>query len=345
MHDSNNKTYRLLFGNKIMMQQLLRDLIHEPWVADLDLDSLERINYDFEGESFGLTDEEIKGRQGDVLWKATFRDGRVVFLYVLVEFQSRDDPWMPLRVMVYEGLFYQHLIREKVVTPQTGLPPVFPIVMYNGGKLWTTPQSLHELIALPEGSPLWRWQPNAVYHLIDEVHYPREMLTTFQSLVTLLIELEQCTSVDEIMAVVRKLEKLLGHLENREVARGFAILVKYLKPMKEHRAQGKDIELSFEGERPMLVENMQKWYQEAEKEGKKEGIKEGQIQALRETVAIQAAHRFGRRTADKAAHHLARLSDYQTLQRAAASIVDAESGKAFLAWLEAATEDAASGDD
>jgi hypothetical protein len=58
---------------------------------------------------------------------------------------------MALRVCVYVGLLYQHLLSEKRVGPDGRLPPVVPIVLYNGRPRWTAPLELAELATL--GAP------------------------------------------------------------------------------------------------------------------------------------------------------------------------------------------------
>ena len=60
-----------------------------------------------------------------------------MYLYILIEFQSSVDPWMAVRVMTYIGLLYQDLIKQKQVLKGRRLPPVLPIVLYNGDAKWT----------------------------------------------------------------------------------------------------------------------------------------------------------------------------------------------------------------
>ncbi len=57
--------------------------------------------------------------------------------YLLIEFQSSVDKYMALRMMVYQGLLYQDLIRQGAVLSEGRLPPVLPIVLYNGSQRWT----------------------------------------------------------------------------------------------------------------------------------------------------------------------------------------------------------------
>jgi predicted transposase YdaD len=153
--------YHRLFSHPGMVAQLLREFDTEPWVADLALDAMERVNAKFHAE-------DGERRESDVVWRIPLKAGGDAYLLLLLEFQSTQDRWMALRVMVYAGLLWQQIIRERRLTPEGRLPPVFPLVIYNGDTNWTTPASLHALIGLPEGSPLWRWQPDMRYDILDE---------------------------------------------------------------------------------------------------------------------------------------------------------------------------------
>ncbi|WP_462326137.1 Rpn family recombination-promoting nuclease/putative transposase [Desulfoplanes sp.] len=90
-----------------------------------------------------------------------------MYVYLLIEFQSTVDPWMAVRVMVYRGLLYQDLIKSKRVQRGENLPPVFPIVLYNGQNLWTAKQEIADLIA-PMPPSLARYRPSHAYFLMDE---------------------------------------------------------------------------------------------------------------------------------------------------------------------------------
>jgi hypothetical protein len=69
-----------------------------------------------------------------------------VFLYILLEFQSKVDSTMPLRLMHYVACFYDHLLKTRETKPRQGLPPIFPIVLYNGSKRWSARQDIYEMI-------------------------------------------------------------------------------------------------------------------------------------------------------------------------------------------------------
>lgn len=84
-----------------MIQDLLREIVAERWVERIDFDSGELADASF-------VSDKHDNRESDVIWKFRRKDGdEPVDVYVLLEFQSRPDPSMPVRFMSYESLFYQ----------------------------------------------------------------------------------------------------------------------------------------------------------------------------------------------------------------------------------------------
>ncbi|WP_148087268.1 Rpn family recombination-promoting nuclease/putative transposase, partial [Pigmentiphaga humi] len=68
----------------------------------------------------------------DMLWRVRSRHGDWVYVYLLLEFQSRSDPYMALRALTYVGLEYEDILRHKGAQGDGRLPPMLPIVLYNG---------------------------------------------------------------------------------------------------------------------------------------------------------------------------------------------------------------------
>ncbi|HEY4565135.1 MAG TPA: Rpn family recombination-promoting nuclease/putative transposase, partial [Thermoanaerobaculia bacterium] len=121
-HDSG---YKLLFSHPEMVEDLIRGFVHEDWVRDLDFSTLEKVPGNYVAPN-------LMPRESDVVWKLRWKDGRVLYVYLLIEFQSTVDSSMALRMMVYLGLFYQDLLKRGETTPSGKLPPVLPLVLYNG---------------------------------------------------------------------------------------------------------------------------------------------------------------------------------------------------------------------
>jgi hypothetical protein len=193
--NSHDAIYHRIFSHPGMVAQLLREFVGEPWAGDLDFDAIDRISAKFHAES-GVQ------RDGDMVWRIPLRTGGEAYLLLLLEFQSTSDRWMALRLLVYAGLLWQHLAKENRLAPDGRLPPVFPLVLYNGGPRWAAPLDMASLIALPPGSPLWHWQPAMGYHLVDEGAYSNADLKSRDTLAALLFRLENAPGPSEIEAAV-----------------------------------------------------------------------------------------------------------------------------------------------
>ena len=179
--------YHRLFSDPGMVAQLLLEFVAGPWLDDLDLDGMERLNAKFHA---GTSER----READMIWRIPRRGGGETYLVLLLEFQSTSDPWMALRAVVYAGLLWQHLVKEKRLPPDGRLPPVLPVVLYNGDDRWAAPLALKTLIGLPESSPLWQWQPAMGYRIVDEGAFPEDDLAARDALLALLFRLESSPS-------------------------------------------------------------------------------------------------------------------------------------------------------
>ncbi len=143
-------SYKLLFSHALMVEDLLKGFVQEEWVRELDFTTLEKIS-----ESY-VTDD-IRDREDDIVWRV--RWGKEwIYIYLLIEFQSTVDQWMAVRMMTYVGLLYQDLIRTGKLSGKKKLPPIFPIVLYNGKTSWNAATDINELVEEVPGS-LRRYQP------------------------------------------------------------------------------------------------------------------------------------------------------------------------------------------
>ena len=151
---SADSLYHRLFAHPLMVEHLIRDGVEDVMAAGVDFALMERVPAKFHAPT-GLR------REGDVIWRLPTGSGQDLYLYIMIEFQSKSDWWMAVRTQVYQGLLWQQIITEKKLQPRDRLPPLMMIVLYNGGPRWSAPTDMAKLIALPEESPLWSWQPQA----------------------------------------------------------------------------------------------------------------------------------------------------------------------------------------
>lgn len=266
--------YHRLFSHPGMVAQLLREFVAEPWVADLELDGMERVNTRFHAE-------DGTRRESDVIWRIPLKGGGDAYLLLLLEFQSTQDRWMALRVLVYTGLLWQHIIKEKRLAVDGRLPPVFPLVVYNGDTSWVMPVALHGLIGLPAGSPLWRWQPDIRYDILDEGGFTEANLASRDTLAALLFRLENARLPDQIVALVDAvIDWFRRHSGFETLMPLFATLAGRVVEMAEGATSGVRVSENLLEVRTMLATRAAEWKQQWRQEGRQEGRREGEAAFL-----------------------------------------------------------------
>ena len=72
-----------------------------------------------------FTDDELKERRADLLFRVPFKDGGEVYLLILLEHQSSVDPTMPARMLVYAGRAIDRIL-QRDRTPGV-IPAVIPV--------------------------------------------------------------------------------------------------------------------------------------------------------------------------------------------------------------------------
>lgn len=214
--------YRELFTHPELVEDLLRHFVKEPWVGEVDFSSLRR-----ESEISVVRRRGAKIR--DVVWSVRFR-GRTLFILILIEFQSRRDPVMALRQLVYVASFYKDLYKQKRLSDSGKLPPVLPIVLYNGEAKWRDACSVEEMIEdVPDA--LTRYQPRMSYFLLDEKRASFKLEENERNLVAPLLALEQSQVGSEVFEAVLFLVKSLREPEYESLRQAFKEhILKVLSP-------------------------------------------------------------------------------------------------------------------
>ena len=278
--------YHRLFTHPGMVAQLLREFVAGPWLDGLDLDRMERLNAKFHAES-----DAGDRRDGDVIWRLPVRGGGDAYLVLLLEFQSTSDHWMALRALVYVGLLWQHLIKEKRLPASGHLPPVIPLVLYNGNPRWAMPTALRDLIGVDETSPFWHWQPEMRYHILDEGAFDEADLAARDSLTALLFRLEHCRDPEQVVGLIDQvIDWFRRHPGFEKLKPVFASLAWRLVEAEDGGTTASTLVSENLSEvKTMLATRAAEWKQQWRLEGRQEGRQEGEAAMLRR----QLERRFG----------------------------------------------------
>ena len=145
-----------------------------------------------------------------------------LYIYLLLEFQATVDRYMAVRLMVYIGLLWQSLIQARTLSPSGKLPPVVPIVLYNGRRRWTAPRDVAALIERIPGS-LVHYRPRLRYALLEERRYTERELAPLHNLMAALVRLENSREPQEIQRVLALLADWLRAPEDASLRRAFIV--------------------------------------------------------------------------------------------------------------------------
>jgi putative YhgA-like transposase len=245
---------------------------------------------------------------------------------VLLEFQSRPDRYMPVRLMTYTGLFYEQLIAEGRLAPSGRLPQVIPVVLYNGLAAWGTPLDLAELIERFDSSAE-AYVPHLRYKLVHEAAYGEEELAKKESPVADLFHLERSANWQDVRIGVERLEEHVKFDEEPELYRAFVgwlreLIFPRLGLTPDEIPQG----LTLKEFEPMLAERIDSWNEKVRQEGWQEGQQHGLQQGEAKTLLLFLETRFGpvdQATRDRiAAADAQRLMKWVKRSATAASLAD-----------------------
>ncbi|MBY4946184.1 Rpn family recombination-promoting nuclease/putative transposase [Cupriavidus respiraculi] len=275
--------YKLLFSSPDLVRDLILGFIPDAWLHTLDFDTLEKVSGNF------VTDC-LRERANDVVWRVKASE-EWVYLYLLIEFQSTVDRYMALRVMTYLGLLYQDVVRGRVAQGRGTLPPVLPIVLYNGERPWTAATDIAALVPRIPG-PVGRYQPRLSYLLIDQNQFEPADLARMQNLMAWVIRFERPQSDGAMVDLVGQLDEMLAGKE--ELKQTFVQFIHAVLSRKEGGYFALSPAGNLQEMQMSLHERFETWKQNYKREGLdeglKEGLKEGKATALRQLLS----QRFGR---------------------------------------------------
>ena len=176
---------------------------------------------------------------------------------LLLEFQSAVDRAMAVRMLTYTGLLYEKLIGEGELRAHGALPPVLPVVIYNGSGPWSAAVEVADLIESGEPA-LARHQPSLRYFLLDEGRAERGDLPP-GNLVSALIALEANRDRERLPFLLDELIVLLREQDDEELTNAFAAWARQALVPRRRRAEVPESLPGLQEVRTMLAETVQEW--------------------------------------------------------------------------------------
>ena len=309
--------YKRLYAFARMVEDLLRTLFTK---AELDADyrSLQKLSTEYVGDAF-------QRRHGDTAWRLRTRRGRDwLHVLVMLEFQSTTDTAMALRVLEYTALLYRELLRNGKAE-LGALPPVLPVVLYNGDSPWREATNVRKLIAKPPPA-LAPYQPWQGYFLLDQRHGPAEDFK-LRELTWAVAQLERSQTANDLAHVARRLAPLLASPSEDELRRTFSDWLRELwRPLvASDPARRPPENLDLEDMAMSLVDRVAEWPKPYIEQGRKQGMAHERLLLRR-----LAAARFDSATADRLAAAISAEADPQRLMAVGEAIERCATGVELL---------------
>ena len=337
-----DEIYKSIFSRRISVEHLLRfvaGMIDDgpEWLAAFDPQTLEPVPTE-------RIDETLHRHLSDLVWRVRLRGGGEedwAYLFVLIEFQSAVDHLMALRVSTYVNLLYRGLWAGRRFGASDRLPPVLPVVLYNGASPWTAAASVEALVA-PQGRPSGATAPVSVYagsgYVTLDVGRVGGGDLPPDDVVSLVIGIERMSSLEEGYATLLEAFSVLRGSEHRDLRR---IFHEWFSLLVGQGAGGAVIEgfeemerLEEAGELRTPVQDRVRAWQEAEREqGREQGRAEG-VEQERALLRRLTERKFGADAAGRVAALLAGIEDPERLAHVGEWIIDCASGDELIARLE-----------
>jgi predicted transposase/invertase (TIGR01784 family) len=270
IHDSG---YKKLFSNKVIFRQLIEAFIPEAWVKDLDFDNCETLDKSFISDHY-------KETESDIIYKISLKQ-KEIYIVILLEFQSSVDRFMALRVLNYVTNFYMdYLDSNKGINT---LPPVFPIVLYNGDKRWTAPTKIADLIY--HNDLLGQFSINFEYFKIAEIEYSKGDLLKIRNIVSTLFLAETHYDLELLK------QEFLEIFHKEEDKQAVSLFFNWFRQLSEYQRINEEdfrsLELVYKNAEEvdaMLIKSIQKERSKLINEGIEKGLEQGIEKGLEQGI-------------------------------------------------------------
>jgi predicted transposase/invertase (TIGR01784 family) len=267
IHDTG---YKRLFSNKTIFRQLLETFVNEAWVRELDLSTCQTIDKSFISAHY-------KETESDIIYKIRMKE-RDVYIVLLIEFQSTVDRFMVLRLLNYLTNFYMDYVASNKNVKM--LPPVFPILLYNGDEPWSAPTKLADLIEAQE--ILGKFSIDFQYCKIVEHEYSKEQLLQIQNIVSTLFLTESYYDIELVQ------REFLALFQKEEDKQAVSLFLNWFKQLSEHNridkadyARIEQVYKNSEEVKAMLLTALQKEREDIFERGIEKGMEKGMKQIAR----------------------------------------------------------------
>jgi predicted transposase/invertase (TIGR01784 family) len=270
-----------------------------------------------------FVDEKLQDLETDLLFRVKLA-GCTAFLYVLLEHQSTVDKLMIFRILRYLVRIWDRWLRDH--EGSATLPPILPIVLYQGPGTWTAAQDFPALLDAPEElrEALRPWTPSFsafVDDLSEQTDEDLEKMKATALVRLVLLLLKHIHDGDLPNRLEQWLPTFLAVLQGPGGLSAVISVLKYLIEASEKLTYD-HIRSLAEGlsDTKEVAMTLAEQFRE---EGRRQGVQKGALRGARSVLLKQLHTRFGAISDETVARLDAATSD--DLERWAVRIITVDS--------------------
>jgi len=284
VHQPNDKLFRSTFSELENAAAFFQNYLAADLVSSLDWRTLRQ-------QPSGFIDVELIGSESDLLFSVSSASGEA-FVYVLFEHQSREDPWMALRLLSYMVKIWERQRANGLASKQKSfLSPIIPVVLAQSSEPWRMEPRFSALFGRG-ASPLYT--PDFTFELIQLVSLEYgEMRGSAAGVLSLralradaLGELLHAMVFDETLllrASESAVERLFRYISARDIDRN--AFRETLNGLHNKNLKDKAMTLAEQWRQEGMEEGMER--------GMEKGMEKGREQAQQSVIDVLEV-RFGR---------------------------------------------------
>ena len=280
-HHPHDKLFRTVLADKEEAEGLLRAYLPETVSTQLDWSTLTLVETSF-------VDEALRDSESDVLYAIQqLATGEPLLLYLLFEHQSVPDKWMRLRLYQYKGRIWEESFKWH--PEQEWLPPILPLVFYQGQSTWSYSTAFADL--LPEGVREWAFVPHFSHVLIDQSGLrPNEVKGNLKAQIMQLLML--AAYHEPMQEALQLAAQLLASLQTTAGVNYIYLFVHYVVATQEREVVQQFVEAVQQQQigDSIVMTLAEEWVQEGKIEGK--------IETIEKLLAMQMAWSFIKEVTD-----------------------------------------------
>ncbi|MGY4686594.1 Rpn family recombination-promoting nuclease/putative transposase [Petrotoga sp. DB-2] len=288
--------FKELFEDRTVFYDFLKAFLPKEITKQIKETDLKREQTELIGKDFSI-------KRSDILYKIEKENGQDVYIYLLLEHQSKVDQLMAFRMLAYKVRIWEQYVKShKRESEQKGfkLPVIIGIVFYDGKAKWTSPMDVKDKIT--EIKNMEDYLIKANYELINLSSIKEETIINMKKALGVILLTDKpnvrIKNAEELLKIIN--EEIISKLPEEEKEKFdkhrnafielFGKRTDY-EEIKERYEELKEMEV------PKMFDTLEKIAkrdrEKAKLEGVKEGERKGKLEGERELIIEILNQRFG----------------------------------------------------